>query len=103
MTRVWIAVLVVATMNAMIKALGPIVLGARAVPARVSTVLALLPVVLFTALVVVDSVTEGRELIVDARLAGLAAAAIALALRASTVLVVIVAVGATAAVRQLSG
>ena len=103
MTRVWIAVLVVATMNAMIKALGPIVFGARAVPARVSTVLALLPVALFTAMVVVDTVTDGRDLVVDARLAGLAAAVIALALRASTVLVVIVAAVATAAVRQLSG
>jgi predicted branched-subunit amino acid permease len=64
-----------------------------------AAVIALLAPALLTALVLVDTVTSGRRLVVDARLAGVAAAGIALLLRAPVLLVLAVAVATTALLR----
>jgi hypothetical protein len=50
----------------------------------------------------VDTITAGRRLVVDARLAGVAAAGIALLLRAPMLLVLAVAVATTALLRMLA-
>lgn len=68
----------------------------------VQRVAALLPVALLAALAAVQTVTDGARLVVDARLAGVAAGAVALALRAPFIVVVVVAAGAAAGVRALS-
>jgi hypothetical protein len=52
--------------------------------------------------VLVDTITAGRRLVVDARLAGVAAAGIALLLRAPMLLVLAVAIATTALVRLLA-
>ena len=83
------------------KATGPLVLGGRPLPSRVSGVLTLLAPVLLAALVVTQTVAGDRRFVFDARLAGLAAAAAAIRVRAPLLAVVVVAAGATAIVRVL--
>lgn len=62
---------------------------------------ALLPVALLAALVAVQTVTTNGRLVLDARAAGLAAAAVALVLRAPFLVVVLVGAAVAAALRAL--
>ena len=68
-----------------------------------SRVAALLPVALLAALAAVQTFADGTRLVVDARLAGVAAGVAALLLRAPFLVVVAVAAGTAAAVRALAG
>lgn len=67
----------------------------------VRAIAGLLPIALLSSLVVVQTAAAGTSLVVDARLAGLGAAIVALLLRAPFLLVVVVAAVAAAAVRAL--
>lgn len=69
---------------------------------RVRRIAALLPVALLAALVAVQTFGSGQALVVDARLPGVAAAAIALVLRAPFLVVVVVA-GVVAAGLRYAG
>ena len=69
---------------------------------RVRRIAALLPVALLAALVAVQTLGSGQALVVDARLPGVAAAAIALILRAPFLVVVVVA-GVVAAGLRYAG
>ncbi|WP_405868848.1 MULTISPECIES: AzlD domain-containing protein [unclassified Streptomyces] len=64
---------------------------------------ALLPVALLAALTAQQAFADGHVLVLDARAAGLAAAALALVLRAPFLLVVAAAVVVTAGVRAMGG
>ncbi|MFJ2773042.1 AzlD domain-containing protein [Streptomyces sp. NPDC087300] len=64
---------------------------------------ALLPVALLAALTAQQAFADGRELVLDARAAGLAAAAVALLLRAPFLVVIAAAVAVTAGLRALTG
>jgi len=66
---------------------------------RARQALGLVPVALMAALVAVQTVGSGRHLAVDARAAGLAAAAVALVLRAPFLLVVLAGAATAALVR----
>ena len=66
-----------------------------------SRVTTLLPAALLAALVVMQTFTTGSQLVLDARAAGLVAAAIALVLRAPFIVVVIAAAGTAAALRAV--
>jgi len=68
---------------------------------RLRRLTALLPVALLAALVAVQTFSTGTELQVDARIAGLAAAIIALALRAPFLVVVLIAAITAAVLRSL--
>lgn len=68
---------------------------------RVRRVAEQLPVALLLALVAVGTFGTGRALVLDPRAAGLAAAGVALLLRAPFLLVVLVAAAVTALVRLL--
>jgi uncharacterized membrane protein len=100
-TAVWLTIALVAVASATLKAAGPLLLGDRRLGPRATAVIALLAPALLTALVLVDTVTAGRRLVVDARLAGVAAAGVALLLRAPVLLVLAVAVATTALLRLL--
>ena len=67
---------------------------------RVSLVADLLPIALLSALIAVQVLGEGKAVVLDARLAGLGVAVVALLLRAPF-LVVVVAAAATAALVRL--
>jgi hypothetical protein len=101
MTNGWLVVAVVGAGTMLIKAAGPVLLGARPLPARVDGVVALLAPALLAALVATATLGTGQQLVVDARLIGLGAAVIALALRAPVLLVVILAAAAAAIARLL--
>ncbi|HEV2930017.1 MAG TPA: AzlD domain-containing protein [Propionibacteriaceae bacterium] len=101
MSAVWLTIILVAVASAAIKAAGPLLLGDRQLGPRATVVVAALAPALPSALVLVDTITAGRRLVVDARLAGVAAAGIALLLRAPMLLVLAVAIATTALVRFL--
>lgn len=84
-----------------LKAAGPLLLGGRALPTAIEQVARRLPAALLASLVVVNALADERGIVLDARVAGIAAAAMALWLRATFVVVVVVAVATTAVVRLL--
>jgi hypothetical protein len=98
---VWITVTAVGAGTIVLKAAGPVLLGGRPLPRRVADVVELLAPSLLAALVVTQAVGGDRTLVFDARLAGLAAAIVALRLRAPLLLVVVVAAVVAALVRLL--
>lgn len=100
MSTVWVCVLAVGAATIALKAVGPVLLGrGRQLPDwLVGPVEHLAPAVL-AALVVTQAVAGHREIVFDARLAGLAAGAAAVALRAPLLVVVIVAAATAALVR----
>ncbi len=67
----------------------------------VTRLVTFVPAALLAALVAVQALTSGRELVVDGRLAGIAVAAVALALRAPFIVVLVLA-GATGALVHLA-
>ena len=95
MSPVWLCVLVVGGVTVAFKATGPVLLGRRELPEWLGGPVALLAPAVLAALVVTQAVAGDREIVADARLAGLGAGAIAVALRAP--LLVVVAVAATTA------
>jgi branched-subunit amino acid transport protein len=100
-TTVWIVVAVVGAATIAIKALGPVVLGGRQLPPRLAGVVVLLAPALLAALVVTQAVAGDRRYVFDARLVGLAAAAVAIRLRAPRLGTLVVAAATTALVRAV--
>ena len=101
MSGVWVAVALVGVATVAFKAAGPVALGGRALPTRLGGAVELLAPAVLTALVVTQVVSDGEHLVVDERLAGVAAAALALAVRAPVLVVVITAADVTALLRAL--
>jgi len=88
-TGVWITVGALAVATAGLKLFGPIVLGGRPLPAGVFAVVELLASALLAALVVVETLGNGRSLTLDARALGVAFAAVAMRLRAPVTVAVL--------------
>ncbi len=103
MNRTWLLIAVVSLMCFVLKAAVPMISRGRELSQRTMAVVALMPAALLTAFVLTETVTTGQHLVIDARLGGLAAAAVALRLRAPMIVVVIVAAAATAAIRAIAG
>ena len=103
MSNIWLAIVVVGAATVLLKATGPVLLGGRDLPPHVDALVVLLAPAVLAALVVTQVVAGDRELVFDARLVGLGAAGVAIALRAPLVVVVAVAAAATAAARALTG
>ena len=100
---VWLTIGALSLGTAVIKATGPVALGRREPSERFSDVIALIAPALLSALVVYETVhAGGRGMVVDARAAGLAAAALALAARLPLVVVVGLAAVVAAAVRLVA-
>jgi hypothetical protein len=81
------------------KALGPVLLGGRELPARIMAAVRLLAPAVLAALVAVQAVGSDRMIVLDERLVGVGAAVVALLFRAPLVAVVIVAATTTALFR----
>jgi branched-subunit amino acid transport protein len=95
----WLTVAAVGVATIAIKAAGPVILGGRPLPDRFAGVVALLAPALLAALVATSAIASGQALTIDARLIGVAAAVVALVLRAPTLVVVLVAAAAAALAR----
>ena len=102
MSDAWIIVLAVGIGTMVIKAAGPVLLGGRPLPNRVQRVVALLAPALLAALVATAALSTGNQLVLDARIIGLGAAALAILLRAPILAVVIIA-ALSAGVARLVG
>lgn len=100
MSATWIVVLAVGVASVAFKASGPVVLGRRALPPLAVRLVEVLAPVMLAALVTVQAVGGDREIVLDARLAGLGAAGLAL-WRGAGLLTVIVVAGAAAALVRL--
>ncbi|MFI0263563.1 AzlD domain-containing protein [Streptomyces sp. NPDC017056] len=100
---VWIAIGVTAVGCYLVKYLGLLVPAGALERPLVKRLAALLPVALLAALAAQETFSDGQYLLVDAKVAGIGAAVVALLLRAPFLLVVAVAVAVTAGVRALGG
>ena len=99
MSDVWTAVLLVGAGTIVLKASGPVLLGGRTLPDTVGRVLEMLAPAMLAALVVKQLVAGDRELVLDESLGGIAAAGVAIALRAPILVTVVVAAVVTALLR----
>jgi branched-subunit amino acid transport protein len=99
MNGAWIVVAVVGAVTMASKAAGPVLLGRRELPPRLQACVDLLAPVMLTALVVVQTFGGDEEIEVDARVAGVGAALVAIALRAHVIVTMAVAALVTALVR----
>ena len=79
MIQAWVLVAVVGACTIVLKGLGPLVIGGRALPRPLLGVVALLAPTLLAALIVTQAFADGRHLVLDARAAGLGAALVAVA------------------------
>ena len=99
MTLTLVALGLLAVGSFALKAAGPVAAAGRELPPRFRAVAELLPAAMLAALVVTQTLGVAGGLGLDARVVGLGAAAIAVALRAPFPLVVLVGAVVTALVR----
>jgi branched-subunit amino acid transport protein len=104
MTEVWLTIAVLTVATVAIRASGPLLLGGHPLPPRVQNVISLLAPALLAGLVIVQTfgAPEGGALELDARVAGVGAAAVALRFRLPTLAVVLLAALVTAGVRAVT-
>jgi branched-subunit amino acid transport protein len=102
MSAAWAAVLAIGAATVVIKASGPVLAGGRELPERLSGVVELLAPALLAALVVTQTAGGDEELVLDERLAGVATACVAVALRAPILVSVATAAVVTALLRLLA-
>ncbi|MEU9609204.1 AzlD domain-containing protein [Streptomyces sp. NPDC048057] len=100
---VWIAIAVTAVGCYVVKLAGLLVPANALERPLVQRLAALLPVALLAALTAQQTFSTAGSLMIDARAAGVAAAAVALVLRAPFLVVVAAAVLVTAGVRAIGG
>jgi branched-subunit amino acid transport protein len=96
----WVVIVVVGVVTMAFKASGPVLLGRRELPPRVTSVVEVLAPAMLAALVVTQAVGGDRAIVIDERLAGVVAGGVAIWLRAPIIVVMLVA-GATAALIRL--
>lgn len=102
MNVVWVCVLVVGLATIALKATGPVLAAGRELPAGAARVVDLLAPALLAALVATQAFAADEELVLDERAAGLAAAGVAIVLRAPLLVVVVAAAATAAALRALA-
>ena len=101
MSDVWLVVLLVGACTIAFKAAGPVLLGGRKLPARLTDVFELLAPSLLAALVVTQALGEDGELGADERLVGVGVAAVAVRHKAPLIAVMVLAAVSTALVRSV--
>ena len=102
MSSAWIVVAVVGVATIAFKAAGPVLIGRRSLPPRVRPIIDVLAPVMLIALVVTQTFGGDEEIVVDARVAGVAAAGVAIWVRAHVIVAMAVAAAVTALVRLIA-
>jgi len=97
----WSALLAIAIGSYALKAAGPLLLGEREPSPPVARVLALLAVPLLAALIVVQTLSDGERIVIDARVPALGAAALLVWRGAPFLVTVTVAALVAAGIRAL--
>jgi len=98
----WTMLLALGVISYALKAVGPLLAGGRQLGAQTRRMLELVAVPLLAALIVVQTLADDHRLVIDARAAALAVAAL-LAWRRAPFLVVVLASAATAALLRALG
>jgi branched-subunit amino acid transport protein len=98
----WGCVIAVGVGTFALKAVGPVGVSGRKLPAHVVELLDMVAPAILAALVVTEAFAHGRSLVVDARLVGVAAGLVAILFRAPIWLVVLVGAVATAVARLVT-
>ena len=101
MNDAWLVVAITGTVSVLMRAAGPLLVGGRALPPRITGVIEGLAPALLAALIVTQTIGGDHELGVDQRVLGLAAGVVAVALKAPVAVVVVAAAAATALARLL--
>ena len=101
LSSTWLVVTIVGAGTIVCKAIGPVFLGGRTLPPQLAGVVEMLAPALLAALVVTQAVGDERKLVFDERLLGIAAAIVAIRLRAPLLVIIATAAGVTALVRLL--
>lgn len=101
MSTTWLVVLLVGAFTIAFKAAGPVLLGGRQLPSRVTHAFELLSPSLLAALVVTQAVGGKEAIVLDARLVGVGTAIVAVRLRAPLIVAIVAAALATALARAL--
>jgi branched-subunit amino acid transport protein len=101
-SEAWTAVLVIGVVTIAMKAVGPLAAHGRELPAPLARVVDLLAPAVLAALVATQTLGGDRELVLDERAAGIAAAAVAIALRAPILVAVVAAAVVTALLRLVT-
>ena len=99
MSDVWTVIAVLAGVNFTIKATGPLLAGRRELPRTLQRLIDASVAGLVAALIVTGTFAAGRELVLDERAAGLAAAVVAVLARMPMLVVLVVAAATTALLR----
>jgi branched-subunit amino acid transport protein len=99
MSTAWLVIVVVGVASILFKAAGPVFLGGRPLPPRMVSVVSLIGPVMLTALVVTQTVGGDQEIVIDARLPGVAAAAVVVRLGAPVAVAMLVAAVVTGTIR----
>lgn len=84
------------------KLFGAVIIGQRSMPPAVQRCLLLIPAALLSALIAKDVFTTGKDIVVDARVAGLVVAAVLSWRRAPFAVIVFSGVGSTALLRLVA-
>jgi branched-subunit amino acid transport protein len=101
MSDPWIVVAVVGLATIAFKAAGPVLIGRRLLPSRLQSLVDLLAPVMLVALVVTQTFGGDEEITVDARVAGVGAAFVAILLRAHVIVAMAIAAIVTAGLRAI--
>jgi branched-subunit amino acid transport protein len=101
LSSTWLVVSIVGAGTIVCKAIGPVLLGGRTLPPQLAGIVDMLAPALLAALVVTQAGGAERELVFDERLLGIAAAIVAIRLRAPLLVIVVAAAGVTALARLL--
>jgi len=102
MSVAWVVVVVVGVLTIVFKAAGPVFIGRKRLPPGLLAFVELLAPAMLAALVVTQAVGGDRRLVFDERLLGLAAAVVALRVRAPLLMVMVVAATTAATARLLA-
>ena len=102
MSSAWLAVVVVGAATVLLKAAGPVLAAGRQLPQSTAGVVELLAPALLAALVATGAFASDEALAIDERGAGLAAAGVAVALRAPLLMVIVVAAVTAALLRAIA-
>jgi branched-subunit amino acid transport protein len=89
--RTWLLIAVLGIGTLLMKTIGPVLAGGRQPPAPLTRVIALVAPAVISALIVTGTFTQGQQLVIDARAAGVGVAAVALWLRVPAVLAMLLA------------
>lgn len=98
---IWLAVLAGSAVCYALKALGFVIPQRVLEQPKVAALVGMFPVALLAALLAVVTLADGQSLVLDARIAAVLAAGIALALRAPFLVVVLVGAGTAALLRAV--